>query len=69
MATNAQFLIAFAVAGSIGTLVFFHADRNRIKHPSLWAGVVFLFLIIGLPAYVVHVRRVRRSRSWPFKTR
>ena len=61
MATNAQFLIAFVVAGGVGTAVFFHADKNRIKHPSLWAGFVFLFLIIGLPAYLIHVRRVRRQ--------
>jgi 4-amino-4-deoxy-L-arabinose transferase-like glycosyltransferase len=62
LATNAQFLIAFVVAGGIGTVVFFHADRNRIAHPSLWAGFVFLFLIVGLPAYLIHVRRVRRQR-------
>jgi len=69
-ATSAQFLIAFVVAGAIGTAVFFHAERNRIKHPSLWASLVFLFLIVALPAYVVHVRRVRRRRvstgeRWP----
>jgi hypothetical protein len=60
---NAQFLIAFFVAGSVGTWVFFHADRNGIKHPSLWAGFVFLFLIIGLPAYLLHLRRVRGRRA------
>jgi hypothetical protein len=60
--SSAQFLVAFAIAATAGTLVFFHADRNRIGHPSAWAGFVFLFLIVGLPTYVFHVRRVRRGR-------
>jgi protein-S-isoprenylcysteine O-methyltransferase Ste14 len=58
----AQFLFAFLVAAGVGTAVFFHADRNRIGHPSAWASFVFLFLIVGLPAYVWQVRRVRRRR-------
>src|SRR6476469_487440 len=61
--STGQFLVAFIVAGAAGTLVFFHADRHRIGHPSVWAGFVFLFLIIGLPAYAIHVRRVRRVRG------
>jgi hypothetical protein len=60
--TAGQFLFAFAVAAAAGTGVFFHAERNRIKNPSLWASLVFLFLVIALPAYAVHVRRVRRRR-------
>ena len=60
--TSAQFLVAFAIAAGAGTLVFFHAERNRIPHPSAWASFVFLFLIVGLPAYAVHVRRRRRLR-------
>jgi hypothetical protein len=59
----AQFLIAFAIAATAGTLVFFHAERNQIRHPSAWAGFVFLFLIVGLPTYLVHVRRIRTGRS------
>ena len=59
MASTPQFLIAFAVAGAAGTLVFFHAERNGIRRPSLWASFVFLFLIVGLPAYLVHVRQLR----------
>jgi len=62
VASTGQFLVAFVVAGAAGTLVFFHAERNRIRHPSVWAGFVFLFLIVGLPAYVIHVRRVRGKR-------
>jgi hypothetical protein len=56
------FLVAFAIAAAAGTLVFFHAERNRIKRPSLWASFVFLFLVIGLPSYLIHLRRVRRRR-------
>jgi high-affinity Fe2+/Pb2+ permease len=61
--TPAEFLVAFAIAAGVGTLVFFHADRNGIRHPSAWAGFVFLFLIAGLPSYLVYVRRVRRRRA------
>ena len=59
----AQFLLAFAIAAAAGTAVFFHAERHRIKHPSAWASFVFLFLIVGLPAYALHVRRLRTRRS------
>ena len=61
--SSAQFLAAFAVAAAVGTAVFFDAERRRIKHPSAWASFVFLFLIVGLPAYAIHVRRVRRERG------
>lgn len=60
--SSAQFLVAFVLAGAAGTAVFFHAERHRIRHPSAWASFVFLALIVGLPAYVLHVRRVRRGR-------
>jgi hypothetical protein len=60
--TTGQFLVAFVIAAGVGTLVFFHAERHHIKHPSAWASFVFLFLIVGLPAYMLHVRRVRRRR-------
>ena len=53
----------FALAAAAGTAVFFHAERNRIKHPSAWASAVFLFLAIGLPLYVLQVRRVRKQRA------
>jgi len=61
--SSAQFLVAFAIAAAAGTGVFFHAERTRIAHPSAWASFVFLFLIVGLPAYAIHVRRVRRGRG------
>lgn len=61
--TTVEFLVAFVIAAGAGTAVFFHAERNRIRHPSAWASAVFLFLAIALPLYVVHVRRVRRSRG------
>jgi Flp pilus assembly protein TadB len=60
--TTSQFLIAFALGAGAGTAVFFHADRNHVRHPSAWASFVFLFLLIGLPAYLFKVRRVRRAR-------
>ncbi len=60
--STGQFLLAFAIAAGVGTAVFFHAERNRIRHPSAWASFVFLFLIVGLPAYALHVRRVRVAR-------
>jgi len=57
------FLLAFLAAAAVGTGVFFHAERNKIRHPSAWASFVFLFLIIGLPTYVLQVRRVRQRRG------
>jgi uncharacterized membrane protein YhaH (DUF805 family) len=60
--TPAQFLLAFAIAAAAGTAVFFHAEKRKISHPSAWASFVFLFLILGLPAYAIHVRRLRRTR-------
>jgi hypothetical protein len=56
---GASVLVAVLVDAGIGTAVFFHADRRRDPHPSAWASFVFLFLILGLPAYVLHVRRRR----------
>jgi len=61
--STAGFLAAFVIAAAAGTAVFFHAERNQIKHPSAWASAVFLFLAIALPFYVLHVRRVRRRRG------
>ena len=60
--STGQFLVAFLAAAGVGTGVFFHAERNKIRHPSAWASFVFLFLIVGLPAYALHVRRVRVRR-------
>jgi multisubunit Na+/H+ antiporter MnhE subunit len=61
--STAEFLVAFVVAAGAGTAVFFHAERNQIAHPSGWASAVFLFLVIALPLYLAHVRRVRRRRG------
>ena len=63
--TNAQFLAAFVLAAGSGTLVFFHAERNRIGHPSAWASGVFLAFAVVLPLYVLHVRRLKRQRGSP----
>ena len=61
--TPAQALASIILGIVCGTAVFFHAEKNHIKHPSGWASFVLLAVIIGLPAYIVHVRRVRRRRS------
>jgi 4-amino-4-deoxy-L-arabinose transferase-like glycosyltransferase len=61
--TTAEFLAAFVLAAAAGTAVFFHAERNKIKHPSGWASAVFLFLAVALPLYLLHVRRVRKDRA------
>jgi Flp pilus assembly protein TadB len=63
--TTAQFLVAFLVAATAGTAVFFHAERHRVPHPSAWASFVFLFLIAGLPSYLIRVRRLRKKRARP----
>jgi hypothetical protein len=60
--THGQLLVAILVAAGAGAGVCFHAQRNRIPHPSLWSIAVFLFLAIALPLYAVQVRRVRRAR-------
>jgi Flp pilus assembly protein TadB len=62
-ASSYQFLAAIIIAAAVGTAVWFHAERHRIKHPSAWAAFVFLFLIAGLPSYALHVRRVNRRRN------
>ena len=60
--SSAEFLVAFVVAAAAGTAVFFHAERHRIRHPSAWASFVFLFLIVGLPSYALHVRGTAAPR-------
>jgi hypothetical protein len=61
--TPAQFLVAFLLAAAVGTAVFFHAERHKVPHPSAWASFVFLFLIAGLPSYLIRVRRLRKKRE------
>jgi Flp pilus assembly protein TadB len=61
--TSGQFLVAMLIAAGAGAGVCFHAQRNRIPHPSLWSIAVFLFLAVALPLYVLQVRRIRRARQ------
>lgn len=61
--TPAQFLVAFLLAAAVGTAVFFHAERHKVPHPSAWASFVFLFLIVGLPSYLLRVRRLQKQRG------
>jgi high-affinity Fe2+/Pb2+ permease len=63
--SSGEFLVEFAIAAAVGTAVFFHAERNQIKHSSAWASAVLLFLALGLPLYALHVRRVRKQRAQP----
>jgi Flp pilus assembly protein TadB len=58
---GASALVGLLVAAGAGTAVFFHADRRHDPHPSAWASFVFLLLVVGLPAYVLHARRRRRG--------
>lgn len=62
-ASPGQYLFAILVAAAAGTAVFFHAERNKVGNSSAWASFVFLFLIVGLPAYAFRVRRLRRQRG------
>ena len=61
--TSGQFLFAILLAAAAGTAVFFHAERHKVPHPSAWASFVFLFLIVGLPSYLLRVRRLRKQRG------
>ena len=61
--STAQFLVGFAIAAVAGGAVFLHAEKHRIRHPTAWASAVFLALAIALPAYLIHVSRVRRARG------
>jgi hypothetical protein len=61
--TTAQFLASFVIGTAVGIAVFLHADRNGSKHTTAWGIVVFLAAPIGLPVYLIHVFRARRSRS------
>jgi hypothetical protein len=61
--TPAQFLVAVLLAAAAGTAVFFHAERHKVPHASAWASFVFLFLIAGLPSYLIRVRRLRKQRG------
>ena len=58
-----QFLVAFLIAAAAGTAVFFHAEKHKVPRPSAWASFVFLFLIAGLPSYLLRVRRLRKQRG------
>jgi hypothetical protein len=43
--------------------VFLHANKHGSRHATAWGIGVFLALIVFLPAYWLHARRVRRRRS------
>jgi hypothetical protein len=57
-----QFFVEFVLGTIAGTAVFFHAERERIRHPSAWASAVLLALPIALPLYALKVWRMKRTR-------
>jgi hypothetical protein len=59
--TPAEFLFAWAVDTAAAVAVFLHASRHGSKHATAWGAFVFLALIVGLPAYLIHARRSRRA--------
>lgn len=60
--TTAQFLVAWAIDTVAAVAVFLHASRHGSRHPTAWGAFVFLFLIVGLPAYFIHARARARRR-------
>ena len=58
--TTSQFLVAWAIDTAAAVAVFLHAGKHGSRHPTAWGIGVFFFLILVLPAYLVHVRTRRR---------
>jgi uncharacterized membrane protein YhaH (DUF805 family) len=61
--TTGEFLVAWAVDTAVAIAVFLHANKHGSRHATAWGIGVFLALIVFLPAYWLHARRVRRRRS------
>jgi hypothetical protein len=59
--TTSQFIVAWAIDTAAAVAVFLHATRRGSKHATAWGALVFLALLVGLPAYLVQVRRTRRA--------
>ena len=60
--TNAAFFLAWALAAGAAIGVFLHADKRGNKHATAWGVGVFLFLGLGLPLYVLSVRRTKPDK-------
>ena len=56
------FLTAWAIAAAVAIAVFLHASKRGNRHATAWGIGVFLFMIVVLPAYLVHTRVGQRTR-------
>lgn len=61
--STGEFLAAWAIDTAAAIAVFLHANKHGSKHATAWGVGVFLLLIVFLPAYLLHARRVRRQRG------
>lgn len=62
--TPTDFILAWAIATVVAVAVFLHANRHGSKHATAWGVGVFLFMIVVLPAYLVHTRGRRGARRY-----
>lgn len=54
------FIISVALAAAISMGVFWHANKNGVKHATAWGIGTFLFAGIILPVYVIYFLMKRR---------
>ncbi|HEY6053876.1 MAG TPA: hypothetical protein VIU86_08075 [Gaiellaceae bacterium] len=62
--TPTDFILAWAIATVVAVAVFLHANRHGSKHATAWGVGVFLFMIVVLPAYLVHTWGRRGARRY-----
>lgn len=62
--TVTDFVTAWAIATVVAIAVFLHANRHGSKHATAWGIGVFLFMIVALPAYLLHTWGRGRSRRY-----
>jgi hypothetical protein len=55
---DAAFFLVWASAAAAAIVVFFHATRHGNRHATAW-GISVFCLGLGLPFYVVHLRRTK----------
>ena len=56
---NAAFFVAWAIGAAASIAVFLHATKHGNRHATAWGVGVFLFMGLGAPLYVLHVRRTQ----------
>ena len=62
--TPAQFVAAWAIAAAVAIAVFLHANKHGSRHATAWGIGVFLFMIVALPAYLLHTWGRGRARRY-----